>query len=230
MITIFDLETTGVNPYEDRIVSIYAKRGDWEFFSLVNPLRPIPKEATAIHGITDEDVRTKGLPWFAVGTILRPMFEGAILCGYNSRRFDTIMLHCEYERESMIPPFSLETVQEIDVLAVWRSMETQNLSSAVRRWLDRDLKAHDAKEDATASWDVLRAIQKRYDLTTEECLRRSLETSRSPFLEMKNGEWHFSGGMHRGKPCKDYPSYLEWILGGTFDAETKRIAETILRN
>ncbi|MDE7335940.1 MAG: 3'-5' exonuclease, partial [Muribaculaceae bacterium] len=60
-IIFFDLETTGVNFQNDRIVEIsYIKvfpNGTEESKTIrVNPGRPIPPEATAVHHITDADV------------------------------------------------------------------------------------------------------------------------------------------------------------------------------
>ena len=60
-ICIFDLEATGTNVLEDRIVDICVLRREPDgsetvFSSLVNPGVPIPPEATAIHHITDEMV------------------------------------------------------------------------------------------------------------------------------------------------------------------------------
>ncbi len=57
----FDLETTGINIVRDRIVEISIlklfsngtrKQQTW----LVNPEMPIPAEATAVHGISNEKV------------------------------------------------------------------------------------------------------------------------------------------------------------------------------
>lgn len=61
--TWLDVETTGRNPRTDRVVQIGIVRFERGaetigFGSYVNPGRPIPAEATAIHGITDEMVRT----------------------------------------------------------------------------------------------------------------------------------------------------------------------------
>lgn len=57
----FDLETTGIQPKTDAIVEIGAVRFDGAepvetFSTLVNPGRPIPPEASAVNGITDEMV------------------------------------------------------------------------------------------------------------------------------------------------------------------------------
>jgi len=60
----FDLETTGTRPQEDMIVEIGAVLFDGSralkaYGSLVDPGRPIPADASAVNGITDEMVRGK---------------------------------------------------------------------------------------------------------------------------------------------------------------------------
>jgi DNA polymerase-3 subunit epsilon len=57
----FDLETTGINITNDRIIEIAVIKlmPNGEVLKkthLVNPGIPIPPESTAIHGITNEDV------------------------------------------------------------------------------------------------------------------------------------------------------------------------------
>lgn len=59
----FDLETTGMDPRLDRVVAVGAVRfthaGDFTatFDELVDPGRPIPAPAVAVHGIDDDAVR-----------------------------------------------------------------------------------------------------------------------------------------------------------------------------
>jgi|GEM_PF-6527564 len=58
---VVDIETTGLDPLQERIVEIacvlVAKdRIVGEFSLLMNPNRPIPNEVSQIHGIFDEDV------------------------------------------------------------------------------------------------------------------------------------------------------------------------------
>ena len=56
---------------------------------------PIPPESTAIHGITDEDV--KDCPTFKeIAKSLATQIEGCDLAGYNSNRFDIPMLAEEF--------------------------------------------------------------------------------------------------------------------------------------
>lgn len=61
-IVFFDLETTGVNIAKDRIVEIsvlkvYPNGKEEQKTIRVNPEMPIPKEASEVHGIYDEDVK-----------------------------------------------------------------------------------------------------------------------------------------------------------------------------
>jgi DNA polymerase-3 subunit epsilon len=63
----FDLETTGVDRFGDVPVSLalVSLRGGVvveRVLRLVDPGRPIPEEATAVHGITDERARREGMP------------------------------------------------------------------------------------------------------------------------------------------------------------------------
>ena len=101
-LVFFDLETTGINIVKDRIVEIsYVKvfpNGKEETKTRrINPGMPIPPESTAIHGITDEDV--KDCPTFKeIAKSLATQIEGCDLAGYNSNRFDIPMLAEEFLR------------------------------------------------------------------------------------------------------------------------------------
>src|SRR5437868_15338573 len=60
-LAVVDVETTGTSPGTDRIVEIAAVKfmpqgGRRRLHRRVNPGTPIPPSATAVHGITDEDV------------------------------------------------------------------------------------------------------------------------------------------------------------------------------
>ena len=67
-LVVFDIESTGVNARQDRIIELAAIRvepdgTETEKCWLLNPGVPIPPETTAIHGITDDIV--KNCPTFA---------------------------------------------------------------------------------------------------------------------------------------------------------------------
>ena len=98
----FDLETTGVNITKDRIVEIsyikvFPNGQEQEKTIRVNPGMPIPPEATAIHHITDEDVKDKPL-FKDIAKDLSHVFEGCDIAGFNSNRFDIPLLMEEFLR------------------------------------------------------------------------------------------------------------------------------------
>ena len=97
-LVFFDLETTGLNITSDKIVEIsYIKvfpNGTEESKTLrVNPGMHIPEQATAVHHITDDDV--KDCPTFKqVARSLASVFEGSDVAGFNSNRFDIPIMAC----------------------------------------------------------------------------------------------------------------------------------------
>ncbi len=84
----FDVETTGLDPQADAVVEVGAVRFGREGISgeyqrLINPGRPIPQDATAIHGITDADVASCP-PFAAVLTEILAFFGDFVLIAHNA--------------------------------------------------------------------------------------------------------------------------------------------------
>ena len=104
----FDLETTGTNVMEDRIVEISVVKimpdgTKEEKTRRVNPERHIPEAATAVHHITDEDV--VGEPTFRqIANSMLKFFEGCDIAGFNSNRFDVPLLIEEFNRAGLAFP------------------------------------------------------------------------------------------------------------------------------
>ncbi len=86
-VCVFDTETCGLSP-EDGVCDVAAvrfRRGEIvsQFSSLVDPEAPIPEAATAIHGITDADVRNKPSLWSLAPDLFR-VAAGAVPCAYSA--------------------------------------------------------------------------------------------------------------------------------------------------
>ena len=102
--TVFDVETTGMSPVFDRVVEIAARRIDADgsesaFETLVDPARPIPAAAVAVHHITDDMVANS--PRF--GEAARRFLEfsaGSTLVAHNAR-FDLAFLQEGLARHGM---------------------------------------------------------------------------------------------------------------------------------
>jgi DNA polymerase-3 subunit alpha (Gram-positive type) len=87
---IFDVETTGLFPVDgDRIIEIAAVkikdgRVIEKFYSLVNPQRSIPAQATLVNNITDDMIATAPLAADILPQMIR-FIGGACVAGHNVR-------------------------------------------------------------------------------------------------------------------------------------------------
>ena len=126
----------------------------------LNPGIHIPAEATAIHGITDEDVRD--CPTFAqVAKSLEQFIRGCDFGGFNSNRFDLPVLVEEFLRAGVDVDFKRRRF--VDVQNIFHKKEQRTLVAAYKFYCDKDLEdAHSAEADTLATYEVLMAQLERY--------------------------------------------------------------------
>jgi DNA polymerase III epsilon subunit family exonuclease len=94
-IVVFDTETTGLSATDDHVLEIAALaiEGGVEtgrFESLIDPGAPIPREITAIHGITDDMVR--GQPAFREVASRFLEFAGSDILAAHNAPYDVSMM------------------------------------------------------------------------------------------------------------------------------------------
>lgn len=95
---VVDLETTGLDPYKDRVVSVGAFRvvgghirlGE-VFNELANPGRGIPVESIKVHGITPDNIRSARPAWEVFRDFLT--FAGRDILVAHFARFDMFFLN-----------------------------------------------------------------------------------------------------------------------------------------
>lgn len=177
-IAVFDLETTGLNVRNDRIVTasfaVLSPSGevlcdvngellvrDW----LINPGIAIPKQASDIHGVTTRHAQTNGMGAFEGVTQVAAMVGWALrngipVVGYNVR-YDLSMLVHETER------YGIESLPELfpilDPYPIFKHLHKYRKGSktlaAAAEFYDINLdNAHSSHEDALAAGRVLQAI------------------------------------------------------------------------
>jgi DNA polymerase-3 subunit epsilon len=227
-LVFFDLETTGLNTKRDRIVELalikITPQGDvLERVRRFNPGMPIPAAATAVHGITDEDVAEEA-PFCARARSLVEMLEGCDLAGFNIRGFDIDMLVAEFARCDV--EFSVEGRRVVDMQNIFHREERRDLSAAARFYLDREHEeAHTALGDIRTSAAVLGAQLERYphipkDLDGLHAYCEEFRPTRTDvdrwFSTTDEGRV-FRRGKHNGVPLDEVartsPDYLQWMLG-----------------
>ena len=248
-IAFIDLETTGVSLSSDRIVEIaiikllpdgtkQVKR------KLINPLMPIPKSSSDIHGITDEMV--KDAPTFKqVANEIKMFIDNCDLGGYNSNRFDIPILMEEFLRVGI--DVDLSKRKMVDVQHIFYTMEPRTLSAAYKFFCGKELvDAHSAEADVSATIDVFISQLQRYPQ-----LGNSVESVLGVIGEDKivdyarrfsfddKGVEVFNFGKYKGRSVADVlkaePQYYDWMMKGDFPLHTKQklteiFNRTLLKN
>ncbi len=244
----FDLETTGTNITQDRIIEIAVIKvmPNGEVLrkaELINPTIPIPVASSMFHGIKDEDVKDK--PTFKeVAKEYARFFEGADLAGFNILKFDIPVLVEEFLRVGIEFDYSRKKI--IDAQRIFHLMEKRTLSAAYKFYLHKELTdSHTAEADTQATLEVLVAQIARYDGqpvidglgNTLGEIKNDMEVlaqlTASDMVDLagrmiknEKGEEVFNFGKHKNKKVLDVfkaePSYYDWMMNGDFALDTKR--------
>lgn len=229
----FDIEATGPDPYTDRIIELaWENRAGgkerWRDSLRVNPGIPIPAEATAVHGITDEDVGHCQEFDEVAGFVQALFASDVVICGYNSLRYDVPLIDTELRRAGQ-PGLDMDSLREIDVFRVWKEIEPRTLVGAVKRWLSEDFEgAHAAADDIDATRRVFEAMSVP--------LERAIEFTRPADMLDRAGKFRIDGdgvpilafGKHDGQPAVYHPGYLDWMLTADFPPDTKAVCRSLL--
>lgn len=171
-LVFFDLEATGTDPQEDRIIQIGMQRFvpdaggaslDETIDLLVDPQRDVPEEVTQLTGISTADVRDAP-PFEERAGRITPLLEDADLAGYNAIAYDLPLLKAEFQRvgrplpgpsdRCVLDPYRLEQV-----------LQPRTLSALYERYTGNALeKAHNALRDVEAAGTVLHRQLEDHDL------------------------------------------------------------------
>jgi len=250
-LAFFDLETTGIDPVNDRIVEISMIKALPDGSSVVktlkiNPEIPIPYETTLIHGITNEDVKD-ALTFKKAAPEISTFLDGCDLAGYNSVRFDLPLLVEEFMRVGYEFDFSKRKM--VDAQKIFHYMEPRNLSAAFKFYCGKEMseegRAHSAEFDTFVTFQVLLEQVNRYENQERKDEKGNVtipiqndveildKLSRGNQFDLANrlvyndkGVVVFNFGKHKGKLVTDIfrqePSYYDWMMRGDFARDTKR--------
>ncbi len=242
-LAVFDIEATGVNTRTDRIIELAIIKllpdGTHETHVMrFNPTIPIPAEATAIHGITDDEVRDQ--PTFAEqAERIRDLLEDCDLGGFNIVRYDIPILIEEFARCGR--PIDLGSRRIVDAQRIFHMRERRDLTAALQFYCGKThVDAHGAEADAIATIRVLEGQLARYD-----DLPRSVEeldklcnpkhpqwVDRAGKLKWINGEAVINFGRKQNTPLRILadtdPSFLNWMLKADFPVDVREIVQNAL--
>lgn len=241
-LAVFDLETTGTVPHQDRIVEIAIVKVEPDGRSetrtrRLNPGMPIPPEASAVHGIFDADVAHE--PTFRqLAADLAEFLAGCDLAGFNVVKFDLPLLRHEFERAGI--PFNMGGRRVVDAKTIFVRQEPRDLSAAHQLYCGETFEnAHSAEADALATYRVLVGQLLHYDDLPHSMdgLHRLCNPDEGVDadgrLRWRGGEAVFAFGRHRGLTLHAVSvadrDYLQWVMEGDFTPEFKDIVAAALQ-
>lgn len=253
-IVFFDLEATGLNIIQDRIVQVgFVKifadgRPSEDLEMKINPTIPVSPEAEAIHGLSNEMLANE--PTFQqVAQQLFDFIGDADLGGYNSNRYDVPLLQEEFFRAGHY--LDTNTRRLIDAQQIFYRMEPRTLSAALKFYAGKTMEnAHDALADVRATVDIFEGQLKKYaganfedhdgkitqpfesmDSVAAFCQdERFLDATRR-LKKGPDGTPQFNFGKYAGQNVADVfakdTGYLKWILSKDFSTEVKALVKAI---
>jgi DNA polymerase-3 subunit epsilon len=234
-LAVIDLETTGLDVANDRIIEISVLKievnGNRNSLTRrVNPEIVISAESTAIHGISNEDVANE--PNFkVVGAEIKQFIGNADFAGFNSNKFDIPMLAEEFLRNDI--DFDMSHRKFIDVQNIFHKMEKRTLEAAYKFYCNKEIvNAHSAEADVLATYEVLEAQLERYAelektaafLHEFSSMKNNVDLAGRIVLNEKGIEV-FNFGKHKGRSVVEIfeqdPSYYGWMMKADFTMDTK---------
>lgn len=235
-LTFFDLETTGVDVGKDRIVSVgivklhpNGKKETFEYF--VNPQCAIPAEATAVHGITNEQVADSP-PFKEVANEIYAIFVGSDIGGYNSNRFDVPFIFTEFARAGIIWEYTAHKF--VDVMNIYARVNERTLAAAYQQYIGGDFDAHDAVADVEATIEVFEAMVREHEdipMAMEAldlyCNYDKVRADLSGKFYWDDETLRFNFGPKKDEPVKDHPGLIDWILSKDFPPDVRYYCKVI---
>ena len=244
-LTFIDLETTGLDLINDRIISIAMIKmlpngSEERYKKLINPEMTIPQDSINIHGISNEMVTHQRNFKHHANEIL-DFLDDSDLAGYNLLRFDMPLLIESFARAGQEVDFSQRKL--IDPLRIFRRKEPHSLAKALMFYCNKTHQAHDAEADADATREVLLGQLDFYNLSqsvdtldgefTPQRYHRYYDWQGNFYLN-KDSQLCFVWGQYKDKVLDDILKedrpYLEHMLKGNICQKAKQALENLLND
>ena len=161
---ILDTETTGLDSQAEIIeIAMINESGNVVFESLVKPTKPIPEDAIAIHGITNEQVQTAPL-WIDIASTINAILTGKDVAIYNAA-YDVRLIEQTCGLYHLAPPSYSAHCIMLSYAEYWGeishrgSFKWQSLTKAAKqqRINISDLEPHRARSDC----EITRRLMKK---------------------------------------------------------------------
>lgn len=234
-IIYFDCETTGLNLGTDKIIQLAVVKVDLNTKKIVkkkwmfNPDMPIPKEATEIHGITNEMVSDSPRFKFFAEEIVE-LLKSGIPAGYNINTYDLPLIKRELlEADQDVSFMNTDSFVTLDLFRIVKQLFPRNLGDVYKRYTGKDLdESHDALADTMACVELTSAMMQQEGSIPDTILEINKFYYDPKFDDVRKaditgkltynpeGEVVFNFGKFKDKLVRDkdpdIQSYCVWII------------------
>ncbi|MBT4074742.1 MAG: hypothetical protein HOE75_13765 [Chloroflexi bacterium] len=236
-IVFIDVQSTGLDPKTARIVRLSTLKIEPDGArshrqELIDPESPIPSGASAVHGITNEDLVGRP-PFRSFASALKNYLADADLAGFGIERFALPLLRAEFARTDVDAAFDDTSV--IDAMSLFHRREPRDFAAAYRRFVGGVIP--DDLDGAEASYRVLEGQLDQYqELSDDVVALADFINPRDPYaldpearlVWSEDGDVVINFGRHRGellaRVAEETPDYLAWIASNSEFSESVRSA------
>lgn len=229
----FDIESTGIDPFEDRVVTfsmVYSHEEGAEpviLEWLIDPGVEIAEGASNVHGITTQHAREFGKPApDALEYILRRMEKivdlGIPFVIYNAP-FDTTMIYNEFERYGLRPKYSREEMfaRVIDPLVIDKACDkyrkgSRKLTDTAKLYGYDLTNAHNSTADVEATLHIARRLDKFFE--PEMTIEALQEMQKESKIEQSTSLQAYL----RKTPAEDGSSRADLVINKEWPFQTER--------
>lgn len=233
-IIFFDLESTGLDTSNDRIMQFAAIKFNTDGTKRklnvqINPDHPISDHAFEKTGMTLEMLKDKPLFEEVVEQIFEFM-RGCDIGGYNVLGYDIALLFNEFYRYGYV--WDLDDMNVIDSYQLEIALTSKTLENVYKKYTGLELvDAHDALSDVKAD---IKILEKQMELIPKEDddivknVYTFLKIDKTKIFDLAGKVyvndnqipcWNF--GKNKGLPLAENPGYIKWVLSTDFPPETK---------
>lgn len=175
---VVDVETTGLDPAEDRVCEVGAIRlvsgkEEGRFHALIQPNHAMSEGARGKHGISDEMLKDAP-PFEEIAPDLRKFLSGSVLVAQNAE-FDVSFLNAEFKRAGM----TKMALPALDTILLARKVKpglsTYNLDNLAYhfkvRFSERHRSIGDCEVTGNIFWQCVQALRPR---TMDDLLKKGM--------------------------------------------------------
>lgn len=164
--TVFDVETSGLDPLKDEILEVAAVRlrgketvGTYE--ALIRPTKSIPPEVTKINGLNEIFLLANGRPIKDIMAEFFQFIDGSIIVGHNIKDFDWLFVSVWAKKTGLLLPADVKFIDTLELSRKMLALPKYNLGAVGKSFGLNLENAHRALPDTKFNAEVFIELMER---------------------------------------------------------------------